>query len=222
MEDDCIVILSGGLDSTVLLYKLIEEGRRPITVTFNYGQRHYKELEMARRTSSLLGLENIVITLPLERIFSASSLLKGGDDIPEGHYTDSNQRSTVVPNRNMILLSFAVGIAEDRGLRDVYYGAHMNDRTTYPDCRPEFIEAVSRAAREGTYNKVRIIAPFGGISKADIVREGARLGVPFENTWSCYKGGESPCGRCGTCVERIEAFELAGIKDGGLEQWKKR
>jgi len=216
LVEDCIVILSGGLDSTVLLYKMVEEGRVPLTLTFDYGQKHRKEIEMAKRTSSLLGLKNLLITLPLDAIFSMSSLLQGGDEIPEGHYTDKSQKSTVVPNRNMILLSFAAGIAEDRGMRDVYYGAHMNDRAIYPDCRPEFIEAVSRATQEGTYNRVRIIAPFKDIEKVDIVREGAKLDVPFENTWSCYKGGERPCGKCGTCVERKEAFKLAGIRDAGM------
>jgi len=221
MEEDCVVILSGGLDSTVLLYKLIDEGKRPMTLTFDYGQKHKKEIEMAKMTSSLLGLENILIEIPLDRIFSESSLLKGGEEIPEGYYTDQSQKSTVVPNRNMILLSFAAGIAEDRGLSEVYYGAHMNDRTIYPDCRPSFIEAVSRATEEGTYNKVRIIAPFKDSRKEDIVREGERLNVPFENTWSCYKGKERPCGKCGTCVERKEAFEKAGIKDTGYDDGRK-
>ncbi|MBN1786538.1 MAG: 7-cyano-7-deazaguanine synthase QueC [Candidatus Methanofastidiosa archaeon] len=216
MKGDCVLILSGGLDSTVLLYKLLEEGRSPVTLTFDYGQKHKKEIEKAKATSDILCLENIVYNIPLERIFHGSSLLSGGIDIPEGYYTEETQRSTVVPNRNMILLSFAVGLAEDRGLCEVYYGAHMNDRTIYPDCRPSFIEAVSRASQEGTYNNVRVIAPFMDWRKSEIVKEGARLKVPFENTWSCYKGGSVPCGKCGTCQEREEAFRIAGVKDTGV------
>lgn len=216
MEEDCVVILSGGLDSTVMLYKLVDDGKRPITLTFDYGQKHKKEIQMAKRTSELLGLKNILVSIPLDEIFHNSSLLSRGEDIPEGHYTDVNQKSTVVPNRNMILLSFAAGIAEDRQMDEVYYGAHSNDRTTYPDCRPGFIRAVSKCTQEGTYSKVRIIAPFMDWTKADIVQEGVRLKVPFENTWSCYKGTDRPCGKCGTCVERKEAFEKIGAKDTGV------
>jgi len=216
MAEDCVVILSGGLDSTVMLYKLVGEGKMPITLTFDYGQKHCKEIEMAVRTSKLLGLRNMLLNIPLGDIFKSSSLLEGGEDIPEGHYTDENQKSTVVPNRNMILLSFAAGMAEDRQMDEVYYGAHSNDRTTYPDCRPGFIRAVSRCTQEGTYNNVRIIAPFMDWTKADIVREGVRLKVPFENTWSCYKGTDMPCGKCGTCVERREAFEIVGAIDTGV------
>lgn len=215
MNPDCIVILSGGMDSTVLLYHVTAKGEHPLAVTMRYGQKHDKEVEMAKRTAALCGTEHIVIDIPLQDIFSSSSLMQGGEDIPDGHYTDESQKSTVVPNRNMILLSIATGIAEDRGVTTVYYGAHANDRAIYPDCRPAFIKAVAAAAREGTYCRVDIVAPFMAWPKADIVKEGARLGVPFELTWSCYKGGEKPCGTCGTCVERKEAFEIAGIHDPG-------
>jgi 7-cyano-7-deazaguanine synthase len=215
MNEDCIVILSGGMDSTVLMYHVIEKGRNPLAVTMRYGQKHDKEIEMARKTTALCGVEHLVIDIPLQEIFTSSSLIKGGEAVPDGHYTDETQKSTVVPNRNMILLSIAAGIAEDRGISTVYYGAHANDRAIYPDCRPAFIEAVTRAAEEGTYCRVKIVAPFMAWLKADVVREGARLGVPFELTWSCYKGGETPCGTCGTCVERREAFTIAGIHDPG-------
>lgn len=215
MEHDCIVILSGGMDSTVLMYHVIDGGAHPLAVTMRYGQKHDKEVEMARKTAALCGVDHIVVNIPLQAIFSSSSLIKGGEDIPDGHYTDESQKSTVVPNRNMILLSIAAGIAEDRGISTVYYGAHANDQAIYPDCRPAFIDAVTKATQEGTYCRVEIVAPFRAWQKADIVREGARLGVPFELTWSCYKGAKKPCGTCGTCVERKEAFAIAGIIDPG-------
>lgn len=216
MEHEAILILSGGLDSTVLLYHLLEKGVRPLAVTMRYGQKHDTEVLMARRTAAACSISHRVVDLPLDTIFSSSTLLKGGVDIPDGHYSDETQRSTVVPNRNLILLALAAGIAEDRGCSDVYYGAHATDRAIYPDCRPAFIRAASAACEEGTYHRVRVRAPFQDWSKTDIVREGARLGVPFENTWSCYKGGPTPCGTCGTCVERREAFCKAGIKDTGV------
>ncbi len=215
MDDDCIIILSGGLDSTVLAYHVLDKGLRPLLLTFDYGQKHTKEIAMAKQTAEVLNLRHLVIRLPLNEIFKYSSLLKGGSDIPEGRYTKESQRSTVVPNRNMILLAVAAGVAEDRGISKLYYGAHSNDRAIYPDCRPEFIDAVSEATKKGTYNNVEIIAPFKECTKAEVVKEGVRLDVPFKNTWSCYKGEKTPCGKCGTCVERKEAFKLAGAKDPG-------
>ncbi|MHC1598190.1 MAG: 7-cyano-7-deazaguanine synthase QueC [Candidatus Methanofastidiosia archaeon] len=215
MDENCIIILSGGLDSTVLVYHVLDKGLHPLLLTFDYGQKHTKEIVMAKRTAEVLNLRHLVVRLPLNDIFKYSSLLKGGSDIPEGRYTNESQRSTVVPNRNMILLAVAAGVAEDRGISKVYYGAHSNDRAIYPDCRPEFIDAVSEATKKGTYNNVEIIAPFKERTKAEVVKEGVRLDVPFKNTWSCYKGGETPCGKCGTCVERKEAFKLAGAKDPG-------
>jgi len=221
MNEDCVMILSGGLDSTVLLYHLVDEGRFPLALTFDYGQKHGREIAMARLSAKELGIPHVVLTVPLDTIFTSSSLLHGGEDIPEGDYSIENQKSTVVPNRNMILLSYAVGVAEDRGLKRVYYGAHRNDRAVYPDCRPEFIEALGTAARSGTYNQVELLAPFMTWSKTDIVMRGHALGVPFEHTWSCYKGHDAPCGRCGTCRERKGAFRNAGLNDPGERQWKR-
>lgn len=215
MDENCIIILSGGLDSTVLVYNILDKGLRPLLLTFDYGQKHTKEIVMAKQTAEVLNLRHLVVKLPLNEIFKYSSLLKGGSGIPEGRYTKESQRSTVVPNRNMILLAVAAGVAEDKGISKVYYGAHSNDRAIYPDCRPEFIAAVSEATKKGTYNNVEIIAPFKECTKAEVIKEGVRLDVPFKNTWSCYKGGKTPCGKCGTCVERKEAFKLAGAKDPG-------
>ena len=146
-------------------------------------------------------------------LYFTSSLLSGADDIPEGNYDDENMRSTVVPFRNGIMLSVACGLAESRGLRHVLIANHDGDHAIYPDCRPGFVEAMGRAMEEGTYDGVSILAPFTDISKAEIARIGARLGVEYAYTYSCYKGGERHCGRCGTCTERREAFRLAGIPD---------
>jgi 7-cyano-7-deazaguanine synthase len=215
MDADCVVILSGGLDSTVLLHHVVDEGGTPLAVTFDYGQKHRKEIAMARLSAEDLNIPHIVLSVPLDTVFSSSSLLSGGVDIPEGDYTVETQKSTVVPNRNMILLSYAIGIAEDRSIPRVYYGAHRNDRAVYPDCRPEFISALAAAAKAGTYNEVELLAPFMTWTKAQIVLRGHELGVPFGHTWSCYKGGETPCGRCGTCRERREAFRTAELNDPG-------
>ena len=142
-----------------------------------------------------------------------SSLLEGADAIPEGHYAEANMLSTVVPFRNAIMLSIAVGLAESKGLQQVMMANHGGDHTIYPDCRPEFVRAMDATAQAGTYNHVRIIAPYTDITKADIARKGKQLGIDYTETWSCYKGGERHCGKCGTCVERKEALQLAGIED---------
>ena len=142
-----------------------------------------------------------------------SSLLSGADDIPEGHYEDENMKSTVVPFRNGIMLAVACGLAESRGLQHVMIANHGGDHAIYPDCRPGFVDAMSRAMSEGTYEGVTLLAPYTDMTKADIARRGAELGVDFSLTYSCYKGGERHCGRCGTCVERREAFSLAGVPD---------
>jgi 7-cyano-7-deazaguanine synthase len=142
-----------------------------------------------------------------------SSLLEGSDAIPEGHYADENMQSTVVPFRNGIMLSIAVGMAESAGLKHVMMANHGGDHTIYPDCRPEFVNAFSEAARTGTYVGVTLISPYTNLSKADIARRGKELGIDYSLTWSCYKGGDIHCGRCGTCIERKEALAEAGIKD---------
>jgi 7-cyano-7-deazaguanine synthase len=142
-----------------------------------------------------------------------SSLLDGAEAIPEGHYADDNMKSTVVPFRNGIMLAIAIGIAESNNLDQVFIANHGGDHTIYPDCRPEFINAIDAAATAGTYNNVKVIAPYTKITKSDIARIGKRLGIDYTETWSCYKGGEVHCGKCGTCVERKEALAEAGIED---------
>lgn len=212
MKKDSIIVLSGGMDSVTLLHQ--EKERIALAVTFDYGSNHNaREIECARRQAARLGIEHIVIPLAFMGQYFKSSLLSGADDIPEGNYDDENMRSTVVPFRNGIMLSVACGLAESRGLRHVLIANHGGDHAIYPDCRPGFVEAMGRAMEEGTYDGVSILAPFTDISKAEIARIGARLGVDYADTYSCYKGGERHCGRCGTCTERREAFRLAGIPD---------
>ncbi len=142
-----------------------------------------------------------------------SSLLEGADAIPEGHYEDENMKSTVVPFRNGIMLAIAAGIAESNGLSNVMIANHGGDHAIYPDCRPEFISAMSQATKAGSYNGVTVLAPYTNISKSDIARHGKALGIDYTETWSCYKGGKKHCGKCGTCVERKEALQEAGIED---------
>lgn len=205
-----VVLHSGGLDSTVLLYKARREGHA-ISLGVFYGQRHMQELGYARNLCASLDIERLEATVPAG-LFEKGSL-SGYDTLPEGHYAADNMASTVVPNRNMVMISLAVALAETRGFDTVAYGAHAGDHPQYPDCRPEFIQALRITIDYATEGRVGLWTPFTAMSKTDIVREGARLEVPFERTWSCYKGTGRHCGRCGTCVERAEAFHLAGIKD---------
>lgn len=212
MEKDALLVLSGGMDSTTMLYDYA--GQIAAAVTFNYGANHNRrEAACARENCRRLGIEWIEIDLEFMGRYFKSSLLSGADAIPEGHYTAENMKSTVVPFRNGIMLAVACGLAESRGLRKVLIANHSGDHAIYPDCRPEFVGAMSEAMRQGTYEGVEILAPYTNISKADICRRGAAAGVDFSLTYSCYKGGEHHCGRCGTCVERREAFLLAGVPD---------
>ncbi len=206
------IIYSGGLDSTTLLYEM--QHRIALAITFDYGSNHAgREMACAKENCRRLGIEHIVVELDFFRRYIRSSLTSGSDAIPEGTYDDDNMRSTVVPFRNGIMLSIACGIAEDRGLESVFIANHGGDHAIYPDCRSEFVKAMDAAMRAGTYMGVRLEAPYTDISKADIVKRGAAIGVDFAHTYSCYKGGGHHCGRCGTCRERKEAFAMAGVPD---------
>jgi len=213
MTERGIVALSGGLDSaTLTAWALSRYDVR--TITFDYGSKHNeREIAAAEKLCKSFGVPNSVIRLPFVNELFKSDLLKSGGEVPEGHYEDVSMRSTVVPFRNGIILSVAIGFAESVDARTVLYAAHGGDHAIYPDCRPEFLQAMSEAARNGTYAGVEIKDPFIGMKKKDIVLLGNQLGVPFELTYSCYKGGEKHCGKCGTCVERREAFNLAGVPD---------
>ena len=200
------------MDSTTLLYDYQE--RIALAVSFDYGSNHNaREIPFAQLHCQRLGIEHLVIPLAFMGQYFKSSLLEGGNAIPEGHYADENMKSTVVPFRNGIMLSVAVGLAESRGLQYVMMANHGGDHTIYPDCRPEFVEAFNAAARAGTFVGIGLLSPYTHISKADIARRGKELGIDYAETWSCYKGGEKHCGRCGTCVERHEALAEAGIID---------
>ena len=206
------MVLSGGVDSTTMLWEYRD--RIAMAVTFDYGSNHNAaEIECARRQAEMAGVPHIVIPLAFIGKYFNSSLLSGAEEIPEGHYEDSNMKSTVVPFRNGIMLAIAAGLAESRGLKRVMLANHDGDHTIYPDCREDFIASMSRAMMEGTYANVEIFAPYTTLSKGEIARRGALVGVDFSKTYSCYKGGEKHCGRCGTCYERREAFREAGIPD---------
>lgn len=209
---DSIIIVSGGMDSVTMLYEF--KDRIALGVSFNYGSKHNaKEIPFAEMHCKRLGIPHITIDLAFMPKYFKSSLLKGGEPIPEGNYDEDNMKSTVVPFRNGIMLSIAIGIAESNHLKYVIMANHAGDHTIYPDCRPEFVNAMSTAAKTGTFEKVEIWAPYTNITKADIARHGKKLGLDYSETWSCYKGGEKHCGKCGTCRERIEALKEAGIVD---------
>jgi 7-cyano-7-deazaguanine synthase len=216
--DHVVLILSGGLDSTVLAYRLRAGGSRLTMLSFNYGQRHSRELEYARRTATRLpGVHRVVDLSAISGLLPGSALTDGTTSVPDGHYGDLSMRATVVPHRNAIMLDIAVAQAVAVKADAVAFGAHAGDHPIYPDCRPVFLSAYRRMvllANEGFLaDQFTVLAPFIDLSKADIVTIGAALDVPFEDTWSCYRGGTSHCGTCGTCVERREAFELAGVPD---------
>lgn len=200
-----VILYSGGLDSTVLLYEYKDKIK--LALSFDYKSKHNdREFEFARKNTSLLKIEHLRIPLFFINDFFKSSLLKSGGDIPEGHYQDSTMKSTVVPFRNGIMLSVACGIAESRGLDTVLIANHSGDHAIYPDCRSEFIDYMSGAMTAGTYNKVKILAPYTSLNKRDIALIGNKLNVDFNLTYSCYKGNEIHCGKCGTCIERKEAL----------------
>lgn len=210
-----LVICSGGLDSVSLAHKVAAEQTLTGLVSFDYGQRHSKELGFAAACAQRLGVPHQIIDIrDVGRQLSGSALT---DDVavPDGHYAEESMRITVVPNRNAIMLAIAFGVAAARQAEAVGVAVHGGDHFIYPDCRPDFIDAfqaMQNRALDG-YANVRLYAPFVHVSKADIVTEGARHATPFDQTWSCYKGGEVHCGRCGTCVERREAFDLARQPD---------
>ena len=201
-----VLVYSGGLDSTTLLYEYKDS--IALAVSFDYGSKHNKrELEYAAINCKRLGVRHLVIPLEFMGKYFKSDLLIGGGDIPEGSYADENMKSTVVPFRNGIMLSIAAGLAESYELDTIMLANHSGDHAIYPDCRPEFIEGMAAAVEAGTYNGVKVVSPYCNMTKRDIALRGRELGVDFSLTYSCYKGGEKHCGKCGTCVERKEALE---------------
>ncbi len=210
-----IVVCSGGLDSVSLAYKVAAEAELLGLVSFDYGQRHKKELQFAAKAAQHLSVPHHVIDITTIGRHLTGSALTDAVDVPDGHYAEETMKATVVPNRNAIMLTIAFGLAAAQQADAVAIAVHGGDHFIYPDCRPQFIDSfqtMQNHALDG-YANVRLYSPFVTISKADIVREGARHATPFADTWSCYKGGDRHCGRCGTCVERREAFHLAGVDD---------
>lgn len=209
-----VIIYSGGLDSTVLLYQLRDAGHELHALSIDYGQRHRCELATAEAICRACGVPHATADLSaIQPLLAGSSLTSPEIEVVEGHYTEDSMKSTVVPNRNMIFLALATGHALSIGAQQVAYAAHSGDHAVYPDCRNAFADAMAAAMALADWNTVELSRPFVDWTKADIVRHGHELGVPFGQTWSCYKGHELHCGRCGTCIERREAFDLACVED---------
>jgi 7-cyano-7-deazaguanine synthase len=211
-----LILLSGGLDSTVLAGHLLDAGFEVGAVSFDYGQRHNRELRSAAAVAAHYDIPHAVVDLTsLGALLSGSALTDRSVDVPLGHYADESMRATVVPNRNAIMLMAAVGVAAARGYGQVATAVHAGDHPIYPDCRPEFTAAADLTARHATagYGDVGVVAPFVTHDKTWIAGRGAAVAAPVGLSWSCYQGGDLHCGRCGTCTERIEAFALAGVAD---------
>ena len=209
-----LVVLSGGMDSTTLLFHLRAEGHAVRGLGVDYGQRHRKELERAAEICAQAEVPFEVADLRgVAALLTGSALTDASVEVPEGHYEEASMKATVVPNRNMLLLSVALARCVALDWDGVAYAAHAGDHAIYPDCRPAFAEAMQAAAGLCDYTPRALLRPFVGWSKAQIAARGAEVGAPLGRTWSCYVGGERHCGRCGTCVERIEAFHLAGVED---------
>ena len=201
-----LLIYSGGLDSTTLLYEYKDS--IALAVTFDYGSKHNaREIVCAVDNCKRLGIKHLVIPLGFIGQYFKSDLLMSGGAIPEGSYADENMKSTVVPFRNGIMLAVAAGLAESYELDTVLLANHSGDHAIYPDCRPEFIDAFAAAVKAGTYEGIRVLSPYCNITKRDIALRGKAIGLDYSLTYSCYKGGEKHCGKCGTCVERKEALE---------------
>jgi len=209
-----VVLCSGGMDSVTALYWAREAHTVSAAVSFDYGSKHnHREIPLAAEHAGRLGVRHVVVALPFVEALFASALLRGGAEIPEGHYEAETMRQTVVPFRNAIFLAIATGLAESAGAAGLVIAAHTGDHAIYPDCRENFMAAMAAAMRAGTDAGIQLLRPFISWDKGRIAAEGARLGVDFARTWSCYQGGEIHCGRCGTCVERREAFAQAGLTD---------
>ncbi|MBZ9909527.1 MULTISPECIES: 7-cyano-7-deazaguanine synthase QueC [Mesorhizobium] len=212
---NALVICSGGLDSVSLAHKVATEQKLIGLLSFDYGQRHKKELGFAAICAKRLGVPHQIVDIRDVGRNLSGSALTDNVDVPDGHYAEDSMRITVVPNRNAIMLAIAFGVAAAQKADAVATAVHGGDHFIYPDCRPAFIDAFQTMQNHALagYADIRLYAPYVNMSKADIVSEGAKYATPFEATWSCYKGGARHCGRCGTCVERREAFDLAGITD---------
>ncbi|XQW86697.1 7-cyano-7-deazaguanine synthase QueC [Thalassotalea piscium] len=206
MTNKVVVIFSGGMDSFTVLNRALKDGKEVFALSFDYGQRHVKELVCASKVCEQLNVKHKVIDISAINQLLAGSSLTDNIDIPEGHYEAENMKSTIVPNRNMILLSLAVAYAVSVGASQVYYGAHSGDHAIYPDCRPEFVMKMNDVCQIANYDAVEIFSPYLNVSKTAILTDGLSMGLDYSNTWTCYNGREKACGKCGACQERLEAF----------------
>lgn len=213
MTEKVVVIYSGGMDSFTVLNRALKDGKQVYALTFDYGQRHVKEISCAQTVCSNLGIPHKVINISAINELLAGSSLTDDIDIPQGHYEADNMKSTVVPNRNMILLSLAVGYAVSVGASQVYYGAHSGDHAIYPDCRPEFVLKMNEVCKIANYESVEIFSPYLEVNKSAILTDGMTMGLDYSNTWTCYNGREKACGKCGACQERLEAFADNKVSD---------
>ena len=206
MNKKVVVIYSGGMDSYTVLNRALKDGKQVYALSFDYGQRHVKELACAAKVCEELNVPHKVVDISAINQLLAGSSLTDDIEIPEGHYEEESMKSTVVPNRNMILLSLAVGYAVSVEASQVYYGAHSGDHAIYPDCRPEFVLKMNDVCKIANYDAVEIFSPYLEVSKTAILTDGLAMGLDYSNTWTCYNGREHACGKCGACVERLEAF----------------
>lgn len=213
MSARVVVIYSGGMDSYTLLHRALHQGFQVHALSFDYGQRHARELQCAASVCHELDIPHQVVDISSIQALLRGSALTDEVAVPEGHYEESTMKATVVPNRNMVLLSLAIGHAISVGAETVWYGAHGGDHAIYPDCRPEFIQRMDALARIANYEPVAVEAPFMGATKGNILGEGLAMGLDYARTWTCYNGRERACGRCGACVERLEAFAENGVAD---------
>lgn len=206
MKQKAVVIFSGGMDSFTVLNKVFREGLEIYALSFDYGQRHKKELSYAARVCKSLGIHHKIVDISAINQLIGGSSLTSDIEVPEGHYEQESMKSTVVPNRNMILLSMAIGYAVSLEARQVYYGAHSGDHAIYPDCRPEFVIKMNEVSVIANYEPVEIVCPYLDVSKTAILTDGLNMGLDYGQTWTCYNGREQACGKCGACQERLEAF----------------
>ncbi|ROR97988.1 7-cyano-7-deazaguanine synthase [Sinobacterium caligoides] len=209
-----VVIYSGGMDSYTVLNKALQQGHEVFALSFNYGQKHSRELICAKQVCEDRGVTHKMSDITaIADLLQSSSLVSSDIAVPEGHYEAESMKSTVVPNRNMILISLAIGYAVDIGAEAVWYGAHSGDHTIYPDCRPEFVEKMNEVSRLANFEVVDVYAPYLYKNKTDILRDGLAMDLDYGETWTCYKGLEKACGLCGSCVERLEAFAALERRD---------
>jgi 7-cyano-7-deazaguanine synthase len=213
MSQKVVVIFSGGMDSFTVLNLATKQGLEVFALSFNYGQRHKKELDYAAHACEVLSVPHKIVDISAINQLIGGSSLTSDIDVAEGHYEENSMKSTVVPNRNMILLSMAVGYAVSIDANKVYYGAHSGDHAIYPDCRPEFVHKMNDVCAIANYEAVEIVTPYLDVSKTAILTAGLEMGLDYNQTWTCYNGREKACGKCGACQERLQAFAENGESD---------